>query len=377
MSKFIENLYINNYRGIQNLKIAKLGSVNIFVGDNNTGKTSVLEAIQIFANPTEYTLYQVSRQRERYLRNIFFRSDVLSLFKYLFSIKESDDYLFEINGKIDNLEDEVIVTAKKEKKLFDIAQLDSDIIRLGKKLNRKNDQEIIETEEEIDNFLYKIQSKRIFPQNKILSDIEKSENIFEVNKYYRNRNIETNSFNINIIQTIDYIVTDYFRELLRESSIKNEAVELLKEFDENIVDIRYIKNENNNMVSVIETKDENYIPISLYGDGLKKSLTMLNAIIKSQNGILLIDEYEMSLHTSIMEKVFKFIVETARKLNVQLFLTTHSLEAVDKMLKSNRNILDDMYIIRLRKSDEKTFAKIIGGKEALENREEYDMELRV
>ena len=119
MSKFIENLYINNYRGIQNLKIAKLGSVNIFVGDNNTGKTSVLEAIQIFANPTEYTLYQVSRQRERYLRNIFFRSDVLSLFKYLFSIKESDDYLFEINGKIDNLEDEVIVTAKKEKKLFD------------------------------------------------------------------------------------------------------------------------------------------------------------------------------------------------------------------------------------------------------------------
>ena len=85
----------------------------------------------------------------------------------------------------------------------------------------------------------------------------------------------------------------------------------------------------------------------------------------------------MSLHTSIMEKVFKFIVETARKLNVQLFLTTHSLEAVDKMLKSNRNILDDMYIIRLRKSDEKTFAKIIGGKEALENREEYDMELRV
>ena len=135
------------------MKIAKLGSVNIFVGDNNTGKTSVLEAIQIFANPTEYTLYQVSRQRERYLRNIFFRSDVLSLFKYLFSIKESDDYLFEINGKIDNLEDEVIVTAKKEKKLFDIAQLDSDIIRLGKKLNRKNDQEIIETEEEIDNFL--------------------------------------------------------------------------------------------------------------------------------------------------------------------------------------------------------------------------------
>ena len=123
------------------------------------------------------------------------------------------------------------------------------------------------------------------------------------------------------------------------------------------------------MVFVIETKDENYIPISLYGDGLKKSLTMLNAIIKSQNGILLIDEYEMSLHTSIMEKVFKFIVETARKLNVQLFLTTHSLEAVDKMLKSNRNILDDMYIIRLRKSDEKTFAKIIGGKEALENRE--------
>lgn len=372
MSKFIKSLNIFNYRGIQNLEINKLGSINIFVGNNNTGKTSVLEAIQIFANPTEYTLYQVSRQRERYTRNSIFR-DIVSSFQYLFNIHKITDYLFKINGEIGGLKDEVTIIAKKEKKIVNIAQFDKNLF-----LIKKSDKEIIETEEEIDNFLYRIQSNRVMNKN-FMFNSEGFKYDFEMNKYYRytNKSTEKNFLNIGIIQTIDHIITDSFKELLRESSIKNEAVELLKDFDTDIVDIRYIKDDNDNTISVIETKDGDYIPVTLYGDGLKKSLTMLNAIIKAQNGILLIDEYEMSLHTSIMEKVFRFMIETAKKLNVQLFLTTHSLEAVDKLLKSNKDFLDDTYIIRLKKSDEKTYAKIIDGKQALENREEYNMELRI
>ena len=111
----------------------------------------------------------------------------------------------------------------------------------------------------------------------------------------------------------------------------------------------------------------------------KKALTMLNAIIKAEDGILLVDEYETALHTSIMQKVFKFMVEggLAKKENVQLFLTTHSLEAVDKFLYANEDMLEDISIIRLKKKENKTYAKVMNGKEALDNRENYDLELRV
>ena len=62
----IENINIKNYRGIQELNITGLKSINILVGDNNAGKTSLLEAIQIFSNPTMYTLSKISRQRDNY-----------------------------------------------------------------------------------------------------------------------------------------------------------------------------------------------------------------------------------------------------------------------------------------------------------------------
>lgn len=44
----IESINIKNYRGIQELNITNLKRINILVGNNNAGKTSLLEAIQIF-----------------------------------------------------------------------------------------------------------------------------------------------------------------------------------------------------------------------------------------------------------------------------------------------------------------------------------------
>lgn len=117
---------------------------------------------------------------------------------------------------------------------------------------------------------------------------------------------------------------------------------------------------------------ESNLPVVLYGDGLKKALTMLNTIIKAEAGILLVDEYETVLHISVIQKVFKFMVEVAKKKNVQLFLTTHSLEVVDKLLYVNEDMLDDIFIIRLKKEENKTYARIIDGRETLDSRENYE-----
>ena len=41
---FYEQLKIENFRGIKSLEINDLARINLFVGKNNCGKTSVLEA---------------------------------------------------------------------------------------------------------------------------------------------------------------------------------------------------------------------------------------------------------------------------------------------------------------------------------------------
>ena len=43
----LDSLHIQNYRLFKDLKIEKLGQVNLISGKNNCGKTALLEALQI------------------------------------------------------------------------------------------------------------------------------------------------------------------------------------------------------------------------------------------------------------------------------------------------------------------------------------------
>ena len=45
----LEELLIRNYRIFKELKIDKLSRINLVAGSNNTGKTSILEAIFLLA----------------------------------------------------------------------------------------------------------------------------------------------------------------------------------------------------------------------------------------------------------------------------------------------------------------------------------------
>ncbi len=43
----LNSLEINSFRAFEHLQIERLGRVNLIVGKNNVGKTSLLEAIQL------------------------------------------------------------------------------------------------------------------------------------------------------------------------------------------------------------------------------------------------------------------------------------------------------------------------------------------
>ena len=100
MSKLpFSQITADGFRGLRKLKVDELRSVNIFVGGNNSGKTSILEAIALLTNPydsSEWT--QVVRRRD------FGRLDespILSL-RWCFSQELSStlDPNFHINNKL-------------------------------------------------------------------------------------------------------------------------------------------------------------------------------------------------------------------------------------------------------------------------------------
>lgn len=49
----LDRLTIGKFRGLRDLPLDDLGRVNLLVGPNNSGKTSILEAIWIFCRPLD------------------------------------------------------------------------------------------------------------------------------------------------------------------------------------------------------------------------------------------------------------------------------------------------------------------------------------
>lgn len=68
------------------------------------------------------------------------------------------------------------------------------------------------------------------------------------------------------------------------------------------------------------------------GSGVQRLIQIALAISHAENGVALIDDAETGLRPAIMCEAFAWIVRWAKKHNVQMFLTTHSLDLVDALV---------------------------------------------
>lgn len=171
---------------------------------------------------------------------------------------------------------------------------------------------------------------------------------------------------------------------MRSGSYKELCVYLLQLFDSDIEDILYLQNDlNHRPVECIRHKTLGTMLLSTYGDGIKKVISLANAIASAKNGILMIDEIETSIHSKYYEDIFSFLLKACQRFEVQLFITTHSKEAIDALLTIQEygdQVVehDPLNVITFRTdpSSRKTLARVMSGSELQRNREKYDFEVR-
>ncbi len=88
--------------------------------------------------------------------------------------------------------------------------------------------------------------------------------------------------------------------------------------------------------------------IPLMGDGMVRVLSIALSLTTSTGGVMLLDEVENGIYYEVMQKIWKMIANTARKLNVQLFVTTHSEECIRAVHQALEELkfLDDLRFYR-------------------------------
>lgn len=170
--------------------------------------------------------------------------------------------------------------------------------------------------------------------------------------------------------------TTYLNSIFNDPILYEELLEILKEFDKGIISINVERKEHSSIYNILSKEHHQAIPLDYYGDGMKKAILLMSAVIKAKNGILLLDEFETAIHTSAMDHVFAWILKTCMKFNVQLFLTTHSDEAILKVLKACPELKDNIMQYTLYNKQGKFFVRSLTCEEALKAREDFDLELR-
>lgn len=346
----INSIEINNFRGIKQLTVSDFSKINLIVGDNNSGKTTFLEAIQLlFAKPQLSYVRNVINQRTILKPNNSFYTSFIKMF----NIQHSSDRLeFDIYAHTNNGPFEFQLSGNEKSVPGD------EVLQISKMSSRQK----IE---------YRLNSPYIPDTARVFTGSIATQNR---GKEYEN-NISCTSLDdrisgplvkkeVHYIPSFGHLRYDLIKNIVEKPDYKQLAINVLKQFDSSVADICYTKADDGTFIETIITNKGVNMPFSVYGDGIKKILFILNKMVDATDSILLIDEIETGLHKKYFDTLFPIVFALADKLNVQLFIATHSIEAIDAILRygnydNNISDNDPIRVITLKRIDSDDGSNIV------------------
>ena len=364
----ISELHIEQYRGIKNLTLNELGKINIIAGANNTGKTSVLEVIRSLESPNDLRRWRLIGRREERRR---IATTVYDTMKSIFPDGASSDAKrIKYSGKVLTREFTVELLANVY-----------DTIVAEQELNEANS--FYEGRKYVDAYGREYEVEAMEITYIVDGDFSGKDKIYSMQ---RGINYLGDNKNKQIVDRVIYISpTQHTQDMFFLDSILNnpnlyeQFVEIMRQFDPGFISINSVQEEGMLDIKYVVLSKNHHegLLLNAYGDGMKKAMLLLSSVVKAQEGgILLLDEFETAIHVSVMRDVFKWVIETAYKLDVQIFMTSHSLEAIEEVLKCTPSIQKDMRMITLVKVDDEVRVRNVDGEKAIQLLDEYGLELR-
>lgn len=362
---FMKAINIKSFRGIHTLLIQNLSAINLIVGDNNCGKTSVLEAIELLRTSGNLAnLYRVARQRESL--TVFGANSVYDSFICMFP-HDGSELKIEVEGICNSEKILCRITGKQERVLLDAKELDRAVLRQNEGLSG---------ELETDIFHGDIVS--------VFGDAIRQETI-SINRYSKVSGTPSSakdSFNIVYVAPFEHLRGNVLSQIVRNESYKKICLKALQLFDKDIEDMMILRSDvGNRPVEYIKHSKLGNMPLATFGDGIKKVLVLANAIAAASGGILLIDEIETAIHKKYYDDIFRFVVKACKAFGVQVFISTHSLEAIDGILATSdydtQDMEDEIKVITLRSENDRTYSRVLSGREVFTNREAFGFEVRL
>lgn len=302
-SLILDSLEIHNFRAFEHLLIEKLGRVNLIVGKNNVGKTCILEALQLYASKfLSAVMEEILVRRDEFV--------FLDLKKYPLKIKNDSILLKRHELTCSYIESRLVHRKENSNNLKT-----SDII-------------IKDVTGKSENFSTRF--PHIFVSDKSINDKGKVATLWD-----------------------NIYLTDS----------EEDVINILRIIEPNVKSIGFVedKQEKSARVPMVRLSTSK-IPVLLssLGEGMNRLLGIGLALVNSENGFLLVDEIDNGIHYSAQPDLWRLIFEGAKRMNVQVFATTHSWDCIEAFQQAaTESGTDDGMLISLRQK-KKTPGHVVG-----------------
>ena len=289
-------IQIDRYRGIDGLALEDLRRINLISGVNNAGKTSLLEAIYLLAHQNDETaLLDVHRWRGR-------------------SEEEPNPVWL-----VDQMQQEICLSCH-----FDIVP--DNAARLEVRRLDEPDEEIKDQRHFLTKLVFtshygdRAQSAKVT----LFSNRQPRANF--QGRHWLCRSALTSSFWANRLDTL----VKANKAALATGS-KAKVIKFIRErVDPRLINIELVDEHRRFLVS---HQDFDTAPdLSSFGDGMRRVFEIGLLFASVRDGVLLIDEFENAIHPELLTAFTRVVQELAVEHNVQVFLTTHSKEALDAFI---------------------------------------------
>ena len=313
-----------------------LGRINLLVGTNNCGKTSVLEAIYLAAVPGRTrALWEIAEPRsELIFSEDAWKADV----RHLFTGRELKlDAAFSISLNRGESVDSLIVTFRKPTEAEEAKKGARGPLVLDVAWR---------TPGQTQYWPCRVDERGLLEEHGLLDQVDGTFRPYENSSLVR-------FLRKDALPSKD--VSDLFGSVVLTPE-EDMVVDALRSIEPSLERIASFAASNRTVVFAKLSNAKERIPIGSLGDGIWRMLGIALSLAKARGGILLIDEIDTGLHYSVMADMWRLVRDTAKRLDVQVFATTHSrdcYEALAEICRADVDTNSEVSIQRIEKGKPK------------------------
>ena len=351
----IKNISIKNFRGIDSLTMDDFSRVNVFLGQNNSGKTTMLEAIAMLmsmSNPDVPQAINAVRARKPFSNFI----DVQYFFNNLdvttppeVKAELSDGSFRHLTLALSYVFDELADPKNEPQQQMGAVKYVNTLemnFEIAKGTTRQSHKSWL----------------RVNPQGLVV-------NRKVADGYFENKRAW--------LTPSDLMTSNLANDLaeLFKRNRKDTILALLKLFDARINSIEILTDD----IYVGFEGMSQMLSVSMMGDGLRRYLNIVASAANPLIDILLIDEIDNGLHYSVYKKLWQALFALAEASDKQIFGTTHSKETLghlNKMLEEHDEYQQGLRIFTLEKTRLKGYQAYRLTYNGLQEATANDIELR-